>query len=253
MKLCPQCEFLYEDDQIYCDMDGEGLVHDTRTEVFTASVPTAANAGPNNPRRRYLVVAAAAGLLLSLLITATYIVSSRSLQSSLGSDRGTEANLSEKSPAAPVANSSAHLSANPSQSPTSLKVTSEAPAAAAVELTNNARSATERPPSVPKAENTQRTVDSRLTIPRRVPSLPHLEPIPRLRPPQRLAVGTPSANVAVTTESGKHNVMNQKVTETSQKSLIVEVKPASKKPAKPSRVRSFFKKTGRLLKKPFQL
>lgn len=35
MKLCPQCEFIYEDDQKFCDMDGQELVHDPRPRAFT--------------------------------------------------------------------------------------------------------------------------------------------------------------------------------------------------------------------------
>lgn len=30
MKRCPQCEFIYEDDQSHCDMDGARLRHDSR-------------------------------------------------------------------------------------------------------------------------------------------------------------------------------------------------------------------------------
>ena len=30
MKRCPQCEFIYEDDQSLCDMDGVLLVFDSR-------------------------------------------------------------------------------------------------------------------------------------------------------------------------------------------------------------------------------
>ena len=30
MKRCPQCEFIYEDDQSLCDMDGVLLVFDAR-------------------------------------------------------------------------------------------------------------------------------------------------------------------------------------------------------------------------------
>jgi len=30
MKRCPQCEFIYEEDQRLCDMDGSALVHDPR-------------------------------------------------------------------------------------------------------------------------------------------------------------------------------------------------------------------------------
>jgi len=42
MKLCPQCEFIYEDDQKFCDMDGQELVHDSKrafTDV-TAALPS---------------------------------------------------------------------------------------------------------------------------------------------------------------------------------------------------------------------
>jgi hypothetical protein len=35
MKLCPQCEFIYEDDQRFCDMDGQELVHDPKPRAFT--------------------------------------------------------------------------------------------------------------------------------------------------------------------------------------------------------------------------
>ena len=30
MKRCPECEFVYEDEQSLCDMDGAGLVFDPR-------------------------------------------------------------------------------------------------------------------------------------------------------------------------------------------------------------------------------
>ena len=57
MKLCPQCEFLYEDDQIFCDMDGEGLVYDSRAEAFSdAAIVTSAS--PKQPRPRFMIGAA---------------------------------------------------------------------------------------------------------------------------------------------------------------------------------------------------
>lgn len=39
MKLCPQCEFIYEDDQTFCDMDGKELVYDPSPLAFAAAVP----------------------------------------------------------------------------------------------------------------------------------------------------------------------------------------------------------------------
>ena len=35
MKLCPQCEFIYEDDQNTCDMDGKELVFDPAQSPWT--------------------------------------------------------------------------------------------------------------------------------------------------------------------------------------------------------------------------
>ena len=50
MKKCPQCEFIYEDDQSLCDMDGVLLVFDTRTlpnlhalTTVSAPVPVSTN------------------------------------------------------------------------------------------------------------------------------------------------------------------------------------------------------------------
>jgi len=39
MKLCPQCEFIYEDDQSVCDMDGKELVSDAGTLAFEDTIP----------------------------------------------------------------------------------------------------------------------------------------------------------------------------------------------------------------------
>ena len=33
MKRCPQCEFIYEDEQTMCDMDGAVLAFDTSSTV----------------------------------------------------------------------------------------------------------------------------------------------------------------------------------------------------------------------------
>jgi hypothetical protein len=37
MKLCPQCEFIYEDDQGFCDMDGKELVKDSGPLAFAGT------------------------------------------------------------------------------------------------------------------------------------------------------------------------------------------------------------------------
>ena len=39
MKRCPQCHFIYEEEQAFCDMDGARLVHDTHALPPTGPVP----------------------------------------------------------------------------------------------------------------------------------------------------------------------------------------------------------------------
>ena len=74
MKRCPQCEFIYEDDQSLCDMDGVLLVFDSRTlpngQALTTTGPTRR---PQPKRKR--AVPAFATLILALVLAMVYYVS----------------------------------------------------------------------------------------------------------------------------------------------------------------------------------
>jgi len=74
MKRCPQCEFIYEDDQSLCDMDGILLVFDSRTlptgNALT-TVPAKAQA------KRHRAVPAFATLILALVLSMVYYVSTQ--------------------------------------------------------------------------------------------------------------------------------------------------------------------------------
>lgn len=75
MKRCPQCEFIYEDDQSLCDMDGVLLVFDSRTlpnSHALAKVP-ASKAAP----RRNRAVPAFATVILALVLGMVYYVSTQ--------------------------------------------------------------------------------------------------------------------------------------------------------------------------------
>src|ERR687898_309096 len=64
MKRCPLCDFIYEDDQSLCDMDGIELVHD-RGELVPANAAAHAVA-VKSPRKKLSVlppVAAALGVV----------------------------------------------------------------------------------------------------------------------------------------------------------------------------------------------
>jgi outer membrane biosynthesis protein TonB len=75
MKRCPQCEFIYEDDQSLCDMDGVLLVFDSRTlpNHALATVPPT----PPTAHRRNRAVPAFATLILALVLGMVYYVSTR--------------------------------------------------------------------------------------------------------------------------------------------------------------------------------
>ena len=72
MKRCPQCEFIYEDDQSLCDMDGILLVFDSRTLPNTNALTTVAT---KNPPKRNRAVPAFATLILALVLGMVYYVS----------------------------------------------------------------------------------------------------------------------------------------------------------------------------------
>jgi hypothetical protein len=76
MKRCPQCEFIYEDDQSLCDMDGVLLVFDSRTLPNLHALATVP-AVPSRPHRRNRAVPVFATLILSLVLGMVYYVSTR--------------------------------------------------------------------------------------------------------------------------------------------------------------------------------
>ena len=75
MKRCPQCEFIYEDDQSLCDMDGVLLVLDSRTLPNIHALATM----PAVPKtqRRNRAVPAFATVVLTLVLGMVYYVSTR--------------------------------------------------------------------------------------------------------------------------------------------------------------------------------
>jgi len=72
MKKCPKCEFIYEDDQSLCDMDGALLVFDSRTLPnlhALQTVPAKISA------KRNRAVPAFATLILAVVLGLVYYVS----------------------------------------------------------------------------------------------------------------------------------------------------------------------------------
>jgi len=124
MKRCPQCEFIYEDDQSLCDMDGALLVFDSRSlpnlhalaPVDMPAVPVAAKA-----HWRHRTFPAMAALILATVLSLVYFVSTQ---------RGTAptAPVSVPSVTLPASNLVAPAAANPTPEPPQATEASAAPA-----------------------------------------------------------------------------------------------------------------------------
>jgi hypothetical protein len=146
MKRCPQCEFLYEDDQSLCDMDGALLVLDSRTLPHLhalATVPVA-----TGQRRRNRAVPAFATLILALVLGMVYYVSTRRhtpspapLAISSSSNPAPVEPVMNPAPAAQPAESPKDEEAKPAaKQPAAAPAKKPAPKTAAVSQTTNARS-----------------------------------------------------------------------------------------------------------------
>jgi cell division protein FtsN len=75
MQRCPQCEFIYEDDQSHCDMDGARLTHDAHPLPKLQALTTTSTSGDSKARSR--VVAVVATLVLAGVMALVYYVSIR--------------------------------------------------------------------------------------------------------------------------------------------------------------------------------
>ena len=73
MKRCPKCEFIYEDEQSLCDMDGVLLVLDSRTLPNLHALQTVP--APKTQTKRNRAVPAFATLILALVLGLVYYVS----------------------------------------------------------------------------------------------------------------------------------------------------------------------------------
>jgi len=92
MKLCPQCDFIYEDDQSVCDMDGKELVSNPGRVVTEQDFATLVSATPvlvsdglqmesAGRRRRNFALVTAVGLVLAALVIVIYLARAHQLKS----------------------------------------------------------------------------------------------------------------------------------------------------------------------------
>ena len=229
MKLCTQCQFIYEDDQERCDMDGAELIYEPtlehvfpgkafettaesqRPEAFSLLIPlTTAPLSENSPAssalntsKRVVWQIAAVVLIAVVAFLGLYAVRSAGRfkaqpSTSVVETQPSKSLLEPVVSAAAIADDPAAKLAKPEPSPSPGKVE-----------TKNAASEPAFPP-----------------LPGLKP-LPRLKPLPTLKPIPRLADQNASMN-------------------RNRKSGVETAKPKAE-PKKESRLGSFLKKTGRVL------
>jgi hypothetical protein len=284
MKRCPQCEFLYEDDQSLCDMDGKELIHDSipLSSHLTSAFPSthlqsvtaenalaegaavgvarslAAGARPAveliplhvsestvvetavseatsplvvseavmekaRPEWRRFALMAAVGVLLGMLAFLVYYVSLRHRNAKFETQNTTSD--PQRQSAAQNDNGSPEPNTNGSLTQ---------PVVAAQPLNEDAE------PSMTTAATKTDAIDERFPITKGVPPLPRVRPLPRL----------PAAKVEETGSTSTES--SPKPVSESQKTTNANPKTTAVNQQKDSKVGSFLKKTGRLLKKPFK-
>ena len=159
MKRCPQCEFIYEDEQTTCDMDGAMLAFDKNS---------AAADRPRSRAKSFVVPAVVGTALAAVLVLAFYT-------SPLLVARPDASQLSPEQ-TAPV---------NPGPAPTPVQPVIETPSTSpspeVLEPTSAERAADSERTSDANHAN-PKTADSRLTIRRGLPPLPRVPSLPRLPP-----------------------------------------------------------------------
>jgi len=238
MKRCPECQFLYEDDQDHCEMDGTRL-------FFTTTLPPLP-AGLTPPKSIWggFTIPLLAALILGTVLAILY--------------RATPRAYSSSSPAAVQTQPATQQTPEPTQDAEPPTSDTSQPADAASD-----DSSTSTPDDASKDPFDSR----RARIESSAPATTEKAPPPAPATHIQAASNTPVVN-AVTTESksaaSQPTLVNQ-VSPTGQRSAPASSSVSShpKPPAvtaspqppqnanKDSKINSFFKKAGKVLKKPF--
>ena len=242
MKLCPHCDFIYEDDQTVCDMDGKPLVFEPTLTAFPGNSPVEQTVPVKRtgfPRFRRLAVAAMAGLALGVtLVLFFYVFTQGDTYASAGSaptstsNPGVPVPRKSASPAAratPLADGSGPFAGDPGSSETQsamsdLTSDAERPHLHAVSSADGSVMGRASPGSTVTQAATA-TGSPSLSV----SALPRVAPLPTLKPLRRLEASRPATKMAIASQTH-----------------------AKGKQKKESRFGSFIKKTAQILKKPFK-
>ena len=167
MKRCPQCEFIYEDDQSHCDMDGAHLTHDSHPLPKLQALATSSEALTKSKWRTRVVPIMAALILTSVLGLVYYVSmhqsSRRSTEVVTSPAAETPVNNLESSPATPGSNSvpspESNLEADPKTSEpkpaTDAPITEEKPPSVSQDAKKPEQKAATKPTATDKKAKTK--------------------------------------------------------------------------------------------------
>jgi hypothetical protein len=289
MKLCPKCEFIYEDEQSFCDMDGQELVHNPASEPTKSrlTIPIGADNGSTGRRSGSIAAAVVVVMVMAALVVVAYFARTRQTraqhspeptQSSLQArDQPTQSSArspaNQSPPAADADQTSASQSSEPSIASTS--AASDQPEADSISLVTSssktslahsrlnagpvsASSATanSRGPVVVRLTNgaaikADEAWEKREGVWYRQAGMVTFLKRGRVRSIER--VGTSTRSQATATNAVATNSPNQSAKNSGTRDPLRIAKLEPVKPKKESRITSFLKKTGNFIKKPFRL
>jgi hypothetical protein len=268
MKLCPQCAFIYEDTQGFCDMDGQELVHDPASGVANQTAPPKLITSlPARSRVRRLSVLFVGAVVMAALLSVIYLgqrqqsrtsyaaaIPIQSLQQPTANDTNpypspvdssntaTEASLPVESPdpSFPSAGTTA-LTASTTKAPSTDATVASAHAA------TNALAPNQSAPVIVRLTNgvsikADDAGETRNGVWYRQGGMVTVLKRSQVRAIERRRSSSPRSAIPPNTSNGDAAAKNQL--------RIRRLEPAI--PKRQSRVTSFLKKTGQILSKPFK-
>ena len=228
MKLCPQCDFIYENDQCLCDMDGATLVYNpTPFPSAKSAAPSPAVIPSANSQWWRFTATAVVGVVLGTALLYQVSIHPSSPQSSHDSSAQVTNNSPEQ-----VASDSAPPVTDDLEAPSNLDLTQPVPLTPPID-------ATPAPLSRKASPQSQSAVPSLSTQ------------LPQLSESTAKANSSSSAAVKLSPSSSRPPAPKREEPKRKPPRAIDNPKAASEK--KDSSIGSFLKKTGRIFKKPFKL
>jgi hypothetical protein len=238
MKRCPECEFLYEDDQDHCEMDGTRL-------FFTTTLPPLP-AGLTPPKSIWggftipLLAALVLGTVVAILYRATprAYSSPATVQTQTVSQKTSEVNQEPQPPASDTSEPPANASDESSVSDDASRDPFD-PRKARVEKADSAAPASnEKAPSPAPAIHIEAAPNSQVMNPVTTESK---------------TAATPPTLVTQASPGGQKSAVASSSVSSHPKPPAWSASPQpAKNVNKDSGINSFFKKAGKVLKKPFE-